>query len=136
MAFQVHIDGRHNPEEAERCRAAVERNTTLRDVLRRAAELILPGWYLAAGAVTQTVRNALTNNPSENGIDDYNLVYFDDSDLSWEAEDREIRKGAKAFAGLSIRVEIWNQARVHLWYAENFGIPGIHHKSTEGAIQT
>lgn len=136
MAFTTHVDGPHVPEEAERFRAAVERNTTLLQVLRRAADLNLPGWYLAAGAVTQTVWNMSTNNPPEHGIDDYDLVYFDDSDLSWEAEDREIRKGAQVFGDLPSRVEIRNQARVHLWYAEKFGIPSLQHKSTEGAIRT
>lgn len=136
MAPTIHIDGPHIPGEAERFRAALECNTTLLEVLHRAADMNLPGWYLAAGAVTQTVWNMLTNKPPEHGIDDYDLVYFDDSDLSWEAEDREIRKGAQVFADLPARVEIRNQARVHLWYAEKFGIPGIQHKSTEGAIQT
>lgn len=136
MASAIQIHGPHTPEEAESFRAAVERNTTLLEVLRRAADMNLPSWYLAAGAVTQTIWNTLTNNPPEYGIDDYDLVYFDDSDLSWEAEDREIQKGAKVFVDLPRRVEIRNQARVHLWYAEKFGIPGLQHKSTEGAIQT
>lgn len=132
----MHITGPHTQQDADRFRAALERNTTLVEVLRRAADMDLPGWYLAAGAITQTVWNYVTEQRPEHGIDDYDLVYFDDSDLSWEAEDREIQKGAQVFAGLPARVEIRNQARVHLWYAVKFGVPGIRHKSTEGAIET
>ncbi|CAN8103933.1 unnamed protein product [Discula destructiva] len=130
------VDGPHTKEEAERFRAALERNTTLLEVLRRAADMDLPGWYLAAGAITQTVWNMLAEQPPHHGIDDYDLVYFNDSDLSWNAEDKAIQKGARVFADLPTRLEIRNQARVHLWYAGKFGIPGLQHKSTEGAIQT
>lgn len=94
----------------------------------------LLGWYLAAGALTQTVWNDITNQPPETGIDDYDLIYFDDSDLSWEAEDGAIRAGAKFFADIPTRVEIRNQARVHLWYEKKFGIPGRRHESSEGVI--
>lgn len=113
------ITGPHTPDEAARFRAAVQRNPTLLKVLRRAAAMALPGWYLAAGAVTQTVWNAVAGRPAETGIDDY---------------DRVIRAGAALFAHLPTRVEIRNQARVHLWYADRFGIPGLRHTSTEGAI--
>ncbi|CAN8103934.1 unnamed protein product [Discula destructiva] len=112
------VDGPHTKEEAERFRAALERNTTLLEVLRRAADMDLPGWYLAAGAITQTVWNMLAEQPPHHGIDDYDLVYFNDSDLSWNAEDKAIQKGARVFADLPTRLEIRNQARVHLWYAE------------------
>lgn len=132
----MQIDGPHTQEEAARFRAAVEHNMTLMEVLRRAATMNLPGWYLAAGALTQSVWNHVTEQDPENGIDDYDLVYFDDSDLSWEAEDSVIQEGARVFSGLPTRVEIRNQARVHLWYPNKFGIPCPQHTSTEGAIQS
>lgn len=130
----MEIVGPHTEDEAARFRLALQRNTTLLEVLRRAATMDLSGWYLAAGAITQTVWNMVTNQPAETGIDDYDLVYFDDSDLSWEAEDKVIQAGDKVFGSLPVRVEIRNQARVHLWYADRFGIPGCRHMSTEGAI--
>lgn len=136
MPANMEIDAPHTEEEAVRFRSALERNTTLLQVLRRAAAMDLPGWYLAAGAITQTVWNVETNRPPEYGIDDYDLVYFNDSDLSWDAEDKEIQRGAHVFSDLPVRVEIRNQARVHLWYAQKFGVPGLQHTSTEGAIQT
>ena len=53
---------------------------------------------------------------------DYDLFYFDDADLSYEAEDGVIRRAADAFpAALSPLVEVRNQARVHLWFEDHFG---------------
>lgn len=130
----MQVDGPHTEAEAARFRVALERNPTLMEVLRRAATMNLPGWYLAAGALTQSVWNYVTEQDPEKGIDDYDLIYCDDSDLSWEAEDSVIQEGARVFAGLPTRVEIRNQARVHLWYPQKFGIPCPQHTSTEGAI--
>ena len=75
-------------------RDALDRNQTLGAVLSGAAALNLPGWYLVAGCLYQTVWNVITGQPPEAGILDYDLVYFDGSDLSWEAEDAVIRAGA------------------------------------------
>jgi uncharacterized protein len=111
-------------------------NLTLARVLARAAVLDLPGWYLVAGCLYQTVWNEITGQPPESGILDYDLAYYDTSDLSWEAEDRVIRTGEEVFAGLHAPVQIRNQARVHLWYQQKFGLPCPPHTSTEAAIDT
>ena len=58
------------------------------------------------------------------------------SDLSWDAEDAVIQAGHEIFAGLPAPVQIRNQARVHLWYEQKFGIPCPPHDSTEAAIDT
>jgi hypothetical protein len=42
--------------------------------------------------------------------------------LSWEAEDLVIKQAEMLFKNLGAHIEIRNQARVHLWYPENFGI--------------
>jgi hypothetical protein len=117
-------------------RAAWGRNPTLTDVLARAAGMDLPGWYLVAGCLYQTVWNVVTGQPPEAGILDYDLAYFDDSDLSWDAEDAVIKAGNEIFAGLPASVQIRNQARVHLWYEQKFGVPCPPHASTEAAIDT
>src|SRR5690349_20318616 len=117
-------------------RALVTRNATLVEVLARAAGLGLPRWYLVAGCLYQTVWNVVTGQPPQAGILDYDLAYFDGSDLSWAAEDTVIRAGHDVFAGLPAPVQIRNQARVHLWYPEKFGMPCPMHESTEAAIDT
>jgi len=116
--------------------AALARNGTLTEVLSRAATLDLPGWYLVAGCLYQTVWNVVSGQPAEAGILDYDLAYFDGSDLSWDAEDAVIRTGDQVFAGLPAPVQIRNQARVHLWYQQKFGLPCPPHQSTEAAIDT
>lgn len=92
------------------------------------------GGLLAAGAVFQTVWNGLTGRDPAAGIQDYDVVYFDDGDLSWDAEDRVVRRAAEVFAGTGIDVEVRNQARVHLWYENRFGVPCPPYASTEAAI--
>ena len=119
-------------------RAALCRNDfTLTEVLARAAAAMdLPGWYLVAGCLYQTVWNVASGQPPEAGILDYDLAYFDASDLSWAAEDAVIQAEHQVFGDLPAPVQIRNQARVHLWYEEKFGIPCPPHESTEAAIDT
>src|ERR1700745_3582673 len=117
-------------------RALVSRNPTLVEVLARAAVLALPGWYLVAGCLYQTVWNVVTGRPPEAGILDYDLVYFDATDVAWQAENAVIQAGHKLFGDLPAPVQIRNQARVHLWYEQKFGVPCPPHESTEAAIDT
>jgi uncharacterized protein len=123
-------------EQVAHFRAALSRNSTLTEVLARAATMELPGWYLVAGCLYQTVWNVVTGQPAEAGILDYDLAYFDGSDLSWDAEDAIIRAGNEIFAGLAAPVQIRNQARVHLWYEAKFGVPCAPHESAEAAIDS
>ncbi|WP_439382605.1 nucleotidyltransferase family protein [Amycolatopsis lexingtonensis] len=117
-----------------RLRDVLTRNEVLAEVLGRARGLGLPDWYLAAGCVVQTVWNVLTGREPAAGIEDYDLVYFDGSDLSWEGEDRVIRAAARVFADLDVYVEVRNEARVHLWYEAKFGVFCPPFVSTEAAI--
>jgi uncharacterized protein len=121
-------------EQVEHFRVALSRNRTLTEVLDKAAEMELPGWYLVAGCLYQTVWNVVTGQPPEAGILDYDLGYFDPADLSWDAEDAVIRAGSKIFGHLPVQIR--NQARVHLWYEQKYGVPCPAHQSTEAAIDT
>ena len=123
-------------QQLESLRMMLSRNDTLTEVLSRAATLELPGWYVTAGCLFQTVWNVVTGRPPTNGIKDYDLFYFDSGDLSWEAEDIVIKTGRDVFAGLPMEVEIRNEARVHLWYEDKFGVPCPPYDSTEAAIDS
>jgi hypothetical protein len=114
----------------------LRQNRTLTAVLAGAADLDLPGCYLAAGCIFQTVWNVVTGREATEGILDYDLFYFDATDLSWEAEDTVIKRGRAAFAGIPAEVEIRNEARVHLWYEGKFGVPCKPYISTEAAIDS
>ncbi len=103
------------------------------EVLARSEQLALPGWYLAAGCVVQTIWNVVTGRPPTDGIRDYDLVYFDATDLSWEAEDAVIQRVRD---WVPAEVEPRNEARVHLWYESKFGVPCPPYGCTEDAIDS
>lgn len=114
----------------------LSRNEMLTEVINRAAMLDLPGWYVTAGCLYQTVWNVVTGRPPNGGIKDYDIVYFDSSDLSRKAEDAVIAAAREVFAGLPIEVDIHNEARVHLWYEEKFGVPCAPYDSSEAGIDS
>lgn len=123
-------------EQLDGLRSVLSRNEILTDVMTRAATMELPGWYVTAGCLFQTVWNVVTDRPPTSGIKDYDIFYFDGTDLSWEAKDAAIKAGQEIFAGLPAEVEIRNEARVHLWYEQKFGVPCPPHESTEAAIDS
>lgn len=103
--------------------------------LTGARELNAPDWLIVSGAIYQTVLNALTFRPHDCGIKDFDLFYFDGSDLSYEAEDLRIQRVRAIFAqDIADRVELRNQARVHLWFQEKFGEPYEPLGSTEESL--
>ena len=104
-------------------------------VLEGAQRLGLPDHALMAGAGYKAVWNALTGREPGYGINDYDLAYFDGSDLSWDAEDAVIRRAEPEFSGLPVPVEVCNQARVHLWFNEKFGTDRAPLRNTEDALR-
>src|SRR5215831_16988941 len=111
-------------ELRERLSEIVRRTPPLLRVLSVARRLCLSDWLVFSGAVYQPVLNHLTGRPLDYGIKDYDLAYFDASDLSYEAEDAVIRRARAAFdEPLRSMVQVRNQARVHLWFEAKFGEP-------------
>lgn len=107
--------------------AELERIVRASPVLMAAFEALraadLPDAWIVSGAIYNQVWNALTDRPEMHGVKDIDLFYFD-ADTSYEAEDRVIRM----FAGLDLPgppIEVRNQARVHLWYEDHFGVPCV-----------
>src|SRR6201987_313509 len=109
-------------EFRERTTAVLRATPPLMQVLSVVRRLCLPHWLVFSGAVYQPVLNHLTGRQPDYGIKDYDLGYFDASDLSYEAEDAVIRGVEAAFdEPLRRMVEVRNQARVHLWFPAKFG---------------
>lgn len=106
------------PEDLLDTAARVPANAALLDIL---PELDLPQAHLTAGCLFQPVWNRRSGRAPDWGIKDFDVFYFDDGDLSWEAEDAVIRRVNVRLGPLAARVEIRNQARVHLWYERRFG---------------
>lgn len=136
MSFRIQGFNKPLAEQIEALREILARSELVSTVLSRAAELTLPNWYLGAGGITQTVWNYLLGNKLDHGIKDFDLVYFDPGDITWEGEDKAIQKAKKLFNDFPYEVEVKNQARVHLWYESKFGKKLDPYKSTEDAIST
>lgn len=75
---------------------------------------------LTAGCIFQAVWNRTYRRPASWGVNDYDVFYFDE-DLSWEAENEVIVAAQALFSNLDVKVELRNQARVHLWFSDRFG---------------
>ena len=111
----------HHDRQRRRFAEIVQGDPDLVSLLTAARKLGLPQWRVVAGCLYQTVWNVLTNKPARTGIKDYDLIYFDDRDLSWEAEDQVVQRAALHMRYLPAPVEVRNQARVHLWFKQRFG---------------
>ena len=82
----------------------------------------------------QTVWNHLLGKELTEGIDDYDLVYYDSKDISESSERREQERINELFGNSSIKIEVINEARVHLWFGKDFGKKIKQFKSIEDAI--
>ncbi|WP_244444744.1 nucleotidyltransferase family protein [Paenibacillus camerounensis] len=120
----------------ERLTGVFRESPLLMEVFRKAQYLDPLPYYVGAGSLVQTVWNQLTGRPAEYGISDIDLVYFYPDDLSFEAEGERIAEGMERFNGISVPVDIKNQARVHLWYPEKFGVRIRPYSSLEAAIDS
>jgi hypothetical protein len=109
-------------ELAERLIGILRATAPLMQVMRISRSLSLADRLIFSGAIDQPVLNHLTGRPSDYAVKDYDLAYFDRSDISYEAEDAVIRRVRGAFEEpLRSTVEVRNQARAHLWFEGKFG---------------
>ena len=94
------------------------------EILERASMLELPDTWVVSGCLFQTVWNVLAGEAPTRAIKDYDIFYFDAADCSKKAEERANLRAAELFADLGCELDVRNQARVHTWYAEEFGVEG------------
>ena len=95
------------------------KNKKLIALLQILDDLGIPDCYVAAGSVNQTVFNYLSGYEVDYGIGDYDVVYYD-TDTSYEAEDKIIKRINSKAKKLGLNLDIKNEARVHLWYGEKY----------------
>lgn len=98
--------------------------------------MALPNGWVAAGAIAQSVWNDAFGLPPLHGLSDVDLVYFDPTDLSERSEADHAQRLRGAFRTLPVRLDVKNEARVHLWYADKFGYAIAPYASVEAAIAT
>ena len=96
----------------------------------------MPDSWLVAGSIAQTIWNLACGQPAELGLKDVDLIYFDDQDLSIDAEASHEGRLCDLFRRLPIKLDIKNEARVHLWYEERFGYAIKPYLSSSDAIAT
>jgi uncharacterized protein len=102
--------------------AAVFRNPANATIADALFQLALPDAWIVSGCLVQTAWNVRTGRAVDYGIADYDVFYFD-PDTSWQAEDAVIRQLQGRLATSGVKIEVRNQARVHLWYPEKHGLP-------------
>jgi hypothetical protein len=127
---------RDDAEERVTLEGIVLASPVLGPILREWSAISLPDCWLVAGAVVQTVWNDAFGFPPEHGLKDVDLVYFDDSDVSEIAEVRHAERIRRLFGGCPAAIDVKNEARVHLWYAEKFGREIAPYRSAVDAIAT
>jgi uncharacterized protein len=121
MDAHLRFSGLPYDAQAAELERIIRAEPVLMAVLEGLRDAALPDGLLVAGAIYNTVWNVLTDRPALNGVNDIDVFYFDDSDLSYAAEDLVIKAMAARFADLPLPVQVRNQARVHLWYPQKFG---------------
>lgn len=111
----------------------LNKNTKLMELLKILENDGLENYYVTAGCVNQTIFNYYHNYDISYGIKDYDIVYFD-KDITYEKEDIIIKRLNNKLKELNIETDIKNEARVHIWYYEKYGIKRTPYTSVEDAI--
>lgn len=121
-------------EQTESLIEIVMQNQNIKGILENNPFPQYGNWYLGAGCISQSVWNLMSGKDITEGIKDYDLVYYDRDDISKESEEKELARIRNLFSFLSIEIDVVNEARVHLWFEEDFGKKIESLKSCEDAI--
>jgi hypothetical protein len=132
---EVNVSGLRSFHE-DLLRLVLTRSPIVTTIVDRWPQIDLPDCWLVAGCLAQTVWNDAFGLPATHGISDIDLVYFDGEDLSADTEAGHAARLRTLFADLGLWIDVKNEARVHLWYAEKFGNVLAPYVSTEDAITT
>ena len=132
----THHRTRPDPSDVARLARIILASPMLAPIIRRWDAIALPDCWLVAGALAQTVWNASFGFAPDYGVKDVDLVYFDRSDLSQDAEAEHETRIRQIFSDKEITIDVKNEARVHLWYSARFGGEILPYTSTWHAITT
>lgn len=104
------------------------------EILRAVRDLDLPEAVVGAGAVRDLVWDTISGRRGPAEFRDVDVAYFDASDLSPHVDKHAEERLAGRLAGY--RWDVKNQAAVHLWYEQSFGIPVEPLPTLEAAVAT
>ena len=92
--------------------------------------------WVGAGVIFQNVWNVIHGFELNDHIKDIDVFYWDNTDLSWQAENKQINQLKKSLSNINIAIDVKNIARVHLWYEQRFAIKKSPYKSVQESIAT
>jgi hypothetical protein len=116
----------------QRLREIVWSCAWMRGALETARDVAAPDWLIGAGSVRRLVWDCLHGVAEPPPPDDIDLVFFDPASLRPERED-EVRNALVA-GSPHLPWDVKNQAAVHLWYAEAFGVEVEPLRSAEEGV--
>src|SRR3954454_15354304 len=119
--------------DSDRLRALVRQSPVLMGALRAARAVDAPDWLVSAGAIRDLVWDALHNRPPA-GPRDVDVGFFDPRDLT-PAREATVTAALRQRAP-DVPWDAKNQAAVHLWYPERFGVEVEPFRSTAEAVAT
>lgn len=93
-------------------------------------------YYVGAGCITNTVWNDISGYPLEYGISDIDIVYYDLEDMKPESEKKLKDILESQIGDFQFKLDVKNQAGVHLWYESKFGFSIKPYLSLEAAIDS
>lgn len=100
-------------EHEEKLVQIIRQQGWLMEALKEVHDLKLPDWYIAAGAIRNTIWNHLHNFQTNGYQQDIDVVYFDSSDMDGEGE--KISEDILKKSSPNLKWEVVNQARAHLF---------------------
>ncbi|WP_045390223.1 nucleotidyltransferase family protein [Vibrio rotiferianus] len=103
------------------------------ETAEKCQEVGLPNFYIAGGAITQIIWNSIDRKPLLAQVKDFDVVYFDRSNLVTEDEFKN-RIGSRL--SHSVDVDVKNQALIHERYSEKFGCSIQAYERVEQGIES
>jgi hypothetical protein len=122
------------PIYEQKLKQLIYSNTWFMAILRTARECNLPDWFVGAGVIRNLAWDFLHGYRQPTPVADVDVAFFDPNDLSrdWDQEvQQELHRRLP-----QVPWEATNQAAVHLWYAQVFGLAADPLSSSEEAIGT
>lgn len=123
-------------EQIETFISILKQNDDLMIILDYISSLNLPNFYIAAGSIFQTIWNYYDNKPLNFGIKDIDIIYYDPNKITKENEKELEDKIINYFEkmGLKYKLDLHNEARMHLWKKDNENKDINQYLNSEDAI--
>jgi len=123
-------------EQIEIFISIISENKDLMDVLDYISNLNLPNFYIAAGSIFQTIWNKIDQKDLNYGIKDIDVIYYNSKDLNVDTDLKyyELISNYCTKKNYDYEIDVSNEARMHIWKKEKFGIDIKPYVSSEDAI--